>query len=322
MPNRIIKESILTSSTMASLSAEAERHFYRLLLLADDYGCLESTDRVVWGKCYAVHEGVDPSDVRRWTDELETAGVISQWRDDGRVFARFRTFDKHNSAYCVTDNGKRTRHRRKTPRPPDDLFVEVGPKHPPQDNGRKDNKMSQGEPSGASRSQHGPNPNPNPEIYNNPGKYSVPSMADRTPEPGRKNKRHQKNPPGLAHRLKDYQVEVVNKCEGRIGHDDHPSAGLFYRIGEEVPSEIVKQALAQMQDKRQDRLADDDRPKVRNLRAYYIATVREMCRERGVETSINWKGGEMSGKAETSRPDRGLENLADVVDIDRDPKPP
>lgn len=38
MPNRILKESITTSETLDSLSAEEERLFYRLLVICDDYG--------------------------------------------------------------------------------------------------------------------------------------------------------------------------------------------------------------------------------------------------------------------------------------------
>lgn len=38
MPNRMIKESICTSETLAQLTPEEERLFYRLLVNADDFG--------------------------------------------------------------------------------------------------------------------------------------------------------------------------------------------------------------------------------------------------------------------------------------------
>jgi hypothetical protein len=42
MPNRNIKESILTSDTLDILTAEEERLFYRLIVICDDYGRTES----------------------------------------------------------------------------------------------------------------------------------------------------------------------------------------------------------------------------------------------------------------------------------------
>lgn len=47
MPNRIIKESICTSDTLASLSAEAERLFYRLMVQCDDFGLMLANPNVI-----------------------------------------------------------------------------------------------------------------------------------------------------------------------------------------------------------------------------------------------------------------------------------
>lgn len=117
MPNRIIKESILTSPTMANLSPAGERHFYRCLLRSDDWGCFECTPAVLSGTCYCHHKGAGPAAVERWTKELEAVGMIRRWEDNGRQFAVFTSFDHHNK-FGVTDNGKPTRHRPKTPTPP------------------------------------------------------------------------------------------------------------------------------------------------------------------------------------------------------------
>ncbi len=38
MPSRILKESICTSENLATISAEAEVLFYRLIVKADDFG--------------------------------------------------------------------------------------------------------------------------------------------------------------------------------------------------------------------------------------------------------------------------------------------
>jgi uncharacterized protein YdaU (DUF1376 family) len=127
---------------------------------------------------------------------------------------------------------------------------------------------------------------PEPDIYNNLGKQSESQKGDPAPEP-RPAKRH-RNPPAEAHKLKEYQIEVINKCTGRVGETDHPSAGMFYRIGEEVPRQVVHAALGKMQDERQRNLGDN--PKVRDLFRYYLGVLRSMCAEQGIETSINWSG--------------------------------
>lgn len=47
MPSRIIKESICTSETLAALSAEAERLFYRIIVKCDDYGCYYGSVQII-----------------------------------------------------------------------------------------------------------------------------------------------------------------------------------------------------------------------------------------------------------------------------------
>lgn len=120
MANRIIKDSILTSPNFNRLSVHAERHFYRILMLTDDYGCFEATPDVVRGKCYPLQfRQISAKDVERWQNELGEKGILLFWIDDGRVFGIFRSFDKHNAKYAVTSDGKPTRRARKTPIPPD-----------------------------------------------------------------------------------------------------------------------------------------------------------------------------------------------------------
>jgi hypothetical protein len=121
VPSRIIKESILTSPTMAQLSPAGERHFYRCLLRSDDWGCFECTPGVLAGVCYPLVRGGTPKKVGRWNDELETAGIIKRWQENGRQFAVLTSFDNHNR-YGVDKNGKQTKHRRKTPEPPKGLI--------------------------------------------------------------------------------------------------------------------------------------------------------------------------------------------------------
>jgi hypothetical protein len=110
MPSRLIKESILTSPNLNSLSDLAERHFYRLLVISDDWGCFESTPAVVRGLCYPLKDSVAKEDVALWQKELEDKNIIKSWICNDRAYSQFVTFDKHNSL--------NEQHQPQTPAPP------------------------------------------------------------------------------------------------------------------------------------------------------------------------------------------------------------
>ncbi len=115
MPNRIIKESIHTSPNLNNLSDLAERHFYRLLTLADDHGCFEATPSVIKGRCYSLKPKITAAKVEKWQGELTNVDIIRLWSDNGRIFGIFVTFAKHQRV--------RSLHRRKTPAPPEQVFL-------------------------------------------------------------------------------------------------------------------------------------------------------------------------------------------------------
>jgi len=126
MPNRIIKDSIFTSPNFNRLSVFGERHFYRVLMLADDYGCFESTPAVIKGFGYPLKtEEVSIEDIQAYNKELEQKGILLTWQNGDRQYSIFRTFDRHNARYTVTKDGKPSRHRRKTPIPPQDILDQL-----------------------------------------------------------------------------------------------------------------------------------------------------------------------------------------------------
>lgn len=132
MPSRLIKDSIFSSPNFNRLSLEAQSHFYRLLLTADDHGCMEVTPAVLLGKCYPLMaDKIKMKQVEKWNQELKQQDIIRVWEQDGRMYGIFPRFAKHN----------RTRHlhRRKTPSPPDALLcretssnVAYTPEHEPE----------------------------------------------------------------------------------------------------------------------------------------------------------------------------------------------
>jgi hypothetical protein len=73
MPNRNIVESICTSDTLAQLSAEAERFFYRILVKCDDYGRYDARPNVLRAHCFTMLlDAITEADVQRWLLELTT----------------------------------------------------------------------------------------------------------------------------------------------------------------------------------------------------------------------------------------------------------
>ena len=230
MPNRIIKESILTSPTMNKLSVYAERHFYRLLLLVDDYGCFESHSMIIRGKCYPLNN-VSVSQIKRWQDELIRNNIIRTWMDNEREYSIFVKFDEHNSKYCVTDKGKNTRHRRRTPEPPLAIL-----------------------------SQDSPNPNPNPKHNHNPNHNQNPKhnpsfkgtlkgvAVESSMESAGKFK-------GNAF-SKDLNGELIEEIEKLTG--DNKSSGFWIEAIRQLGEERVRSEMGHM--KYQQRLKKIDNP--------------------------------------------------------------
>ncbi len=115
LPSRIIKESIWTSPNLNQLSVAAERHFYRILPLPDDFGCFEATPDVVRGRCYPLKESVRSRDVEAWQSELELRRLIVRWMTGGRQYAIIPKWNKHQRI--------RSTHQRKTPEPPPEIIA-------------------------------------------------------------------------------------------------------------------------------------------------------------------------------------------------------
>lgn len=80
MANRIIHEKALRSGTLAKLSAEAERLFWRLLVVADDQGRFDAFPSTVKANCFP-----------RLVDEIKTRDVIAWMEELGAECCKFYT---------------------------------------------------------------------------------------------------------------------------------------------------------------------------------------------------------------------------------------
>ncbi|MFQ5717499.1 MAG: hypothetical protein ACE5GQ_10425 [Nitrospinales bacterium] len=112
MPNRIIKEEISGSESLAQCSIGANLLFDRLLTSTDDYGCFDARPPMIRGNLFPLMlDKINQSDITTWLKELEKTSCICLWEDkDGRRYGWFPGFEKHN------DLGKV--HSPKTPCPP------------------------------------------------------------------------------------------------------------------------------------------------------------------------------------------------------------
>lgn len=78
MPSRIIREGILTSERINSLSFPAEVFYRRLMSVVDDFGRFDARLSMLRASCYPLKvDVVREADISRWIAECEKAGVIA-----------------------------------------------------------------------------------------------------------------------------------------------------------------------------------------------------------------------------------------------------
>jgi hypothetical protein len=94
VPNRILRESICYSETLARLSPDAERFFYRLTTQADDFGRFDARPSVLRSRCFQLG-GVSDEDVAELLAALKKVGLICGYTLDGRAYGHFPTWAKY-----------------------------------------------------------------------------------------------------------------------------------------------------------------------------------------------------------------------------------
>lgn len=96
MPSRIIKESICTSETLAALSAEAERLFYRIIVKCDDYGCYYGSRQIIKNTCFPlIASCISDEEFYNAIGELEAAKLIEFYTVNNREYLRVVTWANH-----------------------------------------------------------------------------------------------------------------------------------------------------------------------------------------------------------------------------------
>lgn len=112
MPDRRVREGILTSGPVNSLPGWAEECFYRRLIqVVDDYGLFDARPCVIRARCYPLMlELVREADIERWLAACESAGLILLYGE------------AHQPLLWLPRLGEKPRSRPKFPVPADRRF--------------------------------------------------------------------------------------------------------------------------------------------------------------------------------------------------------
>lgn len=95
MPNRIIKESIRTSETVASLSDFEFRLWIGLMVSADDAGRGDARPAIIKGLVFPLRDRVSAKDIDVALHGLAGKGCVSLYTVDGKPYFYFPTWAEH-----------------------------------------------------------------------------------------------------------------------------------------------------------------------------------------------------------------------------------
>ena len=86
MPSRLIRECTRTSVSLAHLTDQAERLFWRLITTADDFGRFEADPDIVRNICYArpVKQHPSTADVGKCLQMFADVGICQRYECEGK----------------------------------------------------------------------------------------------------------------------------------------------------------------------------------------------------------------------------------------------
>lgn len=111
MPNRILRDGILTSLRVDALSEGAELFYRRLMSVVDDYGRIEAHPVLLVSKCYPFRASkITPTHITKWLTEC--CGSTPMAGSDGKQLPPLITAYTVNGAQYLQINnfGQRERH--------------------------------------------------------------------------------------------------------------------------------------------------------------------------------------------------------------------
>lgn len=98
MPTRMLREGILDSEAVNSLSMGAEVFYRRLMSVVDDYGRFHARTSVLRSRLYPTKvDSISEADVGTWLGECEKAGLVTVYVVDGKPYVVFHRLGKARS---------------------------------------------------------------------------------------------------------------------------------------------------------------------------------------------------------------------------------
>lgn len=95
MPDRIVREGILESDAVNSLSWAGEVFYRRLINVVDDFGNFHGKPELILAKLYPLKlDRVSVADIGKWLTECVTAGLVSKYEVQGKAYVSIEKFDQ------------------------------------------------------------------------------------------------------------------------------------------------------------------------------------------------------------------------------------
>ena len=101
MPNRILREGILSSERINSLSPGAELFYRRVMSIVDDFGRIEAQMQLLRAKCYPLQlDRVTVDDIGAWLSECSSAAdsLITLYTVNGKKYLQLNNFGQRKRA--------------------------------------------------------------------------------------------------------------------------------------------------------------------------------------------------------------------------------
>lgn len=100
MPNRILKESLTRSESINELSWFAEVLFYRLIVVADDFGRFDGRAAVIKGTCFPLRN-IRTSQIEKGLNELASVSMIFTYTVKAKSFLQIANWSKFQSTRAM-----------------------------------------------------------------------------------------------------------------------------------------------------------------------------------------------------------------------------
>lgn len=95
MPNRVLSESVKRSEQIDQLSWFDEVVFYRALLTADDYGCLDGRPKLLKSDLFPTRDDVTRKSIEESLAKLTSTDLLRAYEVSGKPYMLFPTWEKH-----------------------------------------------------------------------------------------------------------------------------------------------------------------------------------------------------------------------------------